>query len=274
MKYAAILFTIVVLGVLAGALVLVANHGDDNDEARATNPPYGATASPVASACGENPHPATSDTNRVDAPVAGASVTSPVTVSGRIAAFEATFRITIFDRRGAQIAEQQGMSAEGQTLSAFSQDIAFSISEDTDACIWVYEISARDSKPTNIVQIPVSLKTSGQASACLANPDPATADITRVDAPLADAAVTSPITVSGAIAAFEAQFRITIFNSSGIVIADQTAKSAEGQVLSPFAASVPFSVSRATPACIWVYENSARDGSPAHVVQVPVTLKP
>jgi hypothetical protein len=47
-----------------------------------------------------------------------------------------------------------------------------------------------------------------------------------------------------------------------------------GPALSPFAASVPFSVATEQPGCIRVFEASARDGSPVNVVQVPVTLSP
>ena len=37
---------------------------------------------------------------------------------------------------------------------------------------------------------------------------------------------------------------------------------------------VAFDVDEGTPACIWVYEASARDGSSIHVGQIPVTLSP
>lgn len=50
--------------------------------------------------------------------------------------------------------------------------------------------------------------------------------------------------------------------------------SAEGQTLSPFSEDVTFSVGAPTSACLWVYEASARDGSPIHVGQVPVLLQP
>jgi hypothetical protein len=58
------------------------------------------------------------------------------------------------------------------------------------------------------------------------------------------------------------------------VIADQSGLSEEGQVLAAFSEAIAFSVSQETLACIWVYESSARDGEPIHVVQIPVTLEP
>jgi len=114
----------------------------------------------------------------------------------------------------------------------------------------------------------------GQPDVCQPNPDPAPADVAEVDSPEADDSVTSPVTVSGRIAAFEAQFNITIFDADGDSIADVSGMSAEGQVLSAFSEDVSFDVTESTPACIWVYELSARDGSQTHVGQIPVTLSP
>jgi len=109
---------------------------------------------------------------------------------------------------------------------------------------------------------------------CLRNPDPATANVLVVDRPLPNTSVISPVTVSGRIVAFEAQFNITIFDTAGGRIADVPARSQEGQVLSPFSQDVAFSVSTPKFACIWVYDLSPRDGSPINVVQVPLLLLP
>jgi hypothetical protein len=222
--------------------------------------------------CAENPDPTTDDLNRVDVPLAGESLTSPFTVSGQIAAFEATFQITIFDADGNQIADQVAMSEEGQVVSVFSEDVGFLVSEETPACIWVYEASAADGSAVNVVQIPVILQP--PETVCLPNPDPATDDVNEVDTPLSGASITSPVTVSGEILAFEAAFRVTIFDASGLIIADQFGLSAEGQVLSFFSEDVFFSVTETTSACLWVYANSARDGNAIDVVQIPVTLEP
>ncbi len=121
---------------------------------------------------------------------------------------------------------------------------------------------------------PVPATSTPSAGVCKNNPDPATRDIVQVDSPTPGAALTSPFTVSGKIAAFEATFRITIFDAAVAMIADQSGHSAEGQTLSPFSEAVAFSVRTATLACLWVYENSARDGSPTHVIQIPITLQP
>lgn len=109
---------------------------------------------------------------------------------------------------------------------------------------------------------------------CATNPDPATLGVNVVTTPQIGDAVTSPVQVTGQIAAFEATFKVTIYDAQQNVIADQTAMSNEGQTLAPFSTSVSFTVTEDTPACLWVYEASAQDGSPIHVVQIPLTLLP
>src|SRR3989304_1367484 len=54
----------------------------------------------------------------------------------------------------------------------------------------------------------------GQPDVCQPNPDPASADVVNVDSPQTGDSVTSPVTVSGQIVAFEAQFNITIFDAA------------------------------------------------------------
>ena len=110
---------------------------------------------------------------------------------------------------------------------------------------------------------------------CLTNPDPAAPDMNVVDSPAPFDEVTSPVQITGQISVFEAQFNITIYDAQGNVIADQPARSNEGQTLAPFSASIPFSIATPTPACIWVYDLSPADGvSALNVVQIPVTLLP
>ena len=125
-------------------------------------PTPGETATPGETPTGEdvcqpNPDPATPDTAQVDSPAPGDSVTSPVTVSGRVAVFEAQFNIAIFDAAGDPIVDVPGHTEEGFVLSPFSEDVAFSVSGPKPACIWVYDISERDGRPIQIVQIPVTL---------------------------------------------------------------------------------------------------------------------
>jgi hypothetical protein len=112
------------------------------------------------------------------------------------------------------------------------------------------------------------------ATVCRENPDPANDSLVQVDEPLGGDPVTSPVQVRGRVAAFEATFRVTIFDAAGTTIADVTGMSSEGQTLAPFEVEVPFTVTQETPACLWVYEASARDGQPIHVLQTPIRLQP
>ena len=116
--------------------------------------------------------------------------------------------------------------------------------------------------------------TSDAGGVCEANPDPAPFDLVQVDEPEPEARIESPLTVTGRIAAFEAQFWVSVFDKGGDPIINYPGRAQAGQELSPFEETVPFTVPEDTPACLWVYERSARDGLPIHVVQIPLTLVP
>ncbi len=111
---------------------------------------------------------------------------------------------------------------------------------------------------------------------CQPNPDPATAEFQVIDQPGVDDTVTTPVTISGRVLAFEGTYQIGIFDAAGDPIVETfgTAAGTEIRELAPFSIDVAFDVDGLTPACIWVYEASAMDGSPIHVGQIPVTLLP
>ncbi len=111
---------------------------------------------------------------------------------------------------------------------------------------------------------------------CQPNPDPATSEFQVIDQPSADDAVTSPVTISGRIVANEATFQVTIFDAAGNTLVDASGMNQQTEVgeLASFSIDVPFDVDEPTPACIWVYEASAMDGSSINVGQIPVTLSP
>jgi hypothetical protein len=109
---------------------------------------------------------------------------------------------------------------------------------------------------------------------CKPNPDPATPAQVIVTLPHPHAQVSSPVKVKGKINAFEATFQIAIKDASGNDIVSVTAHSHTGQTLSPFKKKVHFTVSASTPACLWVFQFSAQDGTPSMIKQVPITLVP
>jgi hypothetical protein len=86
--------------------------------------------------------------------------------------------------------------------------------------------------------------------------------------------VRSPLRITGQARVFEAQFNVTLYGELGGVIAETTGMAEEGQVLSPFQVELTFAVGREQPACLWVYDLSAKDGSRIDVVQVPIALAP
>ena len=94
----------------------------------------------------------------VDTPAAGDTVTSPVTVSGRARVFEAVVSITIFDANGNIIADTSTMaSAGGPSLAPYSADVPFTVSQMQQGCVRVFEASAKDGSPINVVQVEVNL---------------------------------------------------------------------------------------------------------------------
>ena len=113
-----------------------------------------------------------------------------------------------------------------------------------------------------------------RSNVCKPNPDPATPAQVIVNLPHPHAHVTSPVKVKGKINAFEATFQIAIKDSSGNDIVSVTAHSHQGQTLSPFKKKVHFTVTAQKPACLWVFQFSAQDGTPSMIKQVPITLVP
>jgi hypothetical protein len=112
---------------------------------------------------------------------------------------------------------------------------------------------------------------------CGPNPspsDPADPSI-RVWEPTTGAHAAGSVRVAGLARVFEANVSLQLRNAAGQVIAAgfTTAQQA-GPVLAPFSGALPFNVNAQTPACLWAFEESAQDGSPRNVVQIPVTLVP
>lgn len=129
-----------------------------------------------------------------------------------------------------------------------------------------------------VVITTMSAAASAQGSAvCPANPSPPDAADPSiiVDQPSDGDNATSPLTIAGDARVFEANVRITLFDAAGSVLEDTLTTAAEGApALAPFATEIDFDVDKETPACVRVFEESARDGSPRNVVQVEVNLGP
>jgi LPXTG-motif cell wall-anchored protein len=97
---------------------------------------------------------------------------------------------------------------------------------------------------------------------------------TTITSPRPNQVITSPFTLRGMyFGSFEGVVPFRVLNASGGVIVDSFAMN-ECCTLSPYQKSVSFRVTRATSACVVVYQESAKDGSLTPMAMVPVTLAP
>ena len=96
-----------------------------------------------------------------------------------------------------------------------------------------------------------------------------------VRSPVIGARVTSPVTVSGTADVFEATVSVRVLDSAGHEIARTfTTASCGTGCRGDYSVTVSYSVPRAQPGTIEVFESSARDGQPVNVQLIPVTLAP
>jgi hypothetical protein len=96
-----------------------------------------------------------------------------------------------------------------------------------------------------------------------------------VDSPAIGERVDNPVSVSGTANVFEATVSLRILDASGKEIARTftTATCGTG-CRGDYSVSVPYEADREQPGVIEVFESSAEDGRPIHVVRIPVTLTP
>ncbi|HZU76535.1 MAG TPA: Gmad2 immunoglobulin-like domain-containing protein [Dehalococcoidia bacterium] len=122
--------------------------------------PVGARVASAAGVCGANPSPPdpADPAMILSKPVAGDSVQSPLVVQGLARVFEGAVSLALKDATGADLATGGVQAAEGApTLAPFSGSLSFAVSQPSPACLWVYEASARDGSPINVVQAPLTL---------------------------------------------------------------------------------------------------------------------
>ncbi len=95
-----------------------------------------------------------------------------------------------------------------------------------------------------------------------------------VQSPLIGEQVSSPVTVSGTADVFEAVVSITILDADGREIATSTTMASCGTgCRGAFSAAVGFRVDRPQDGVVRVFEVSAKNGRPIHVVEIPVMLR-
>jgi hypothetical protein len=151
------------LGVFALAVIAVACVGDVEDVLEPSEPP--ATSSPSPEPTVEpspEPSPEPSDGVKpaivVRTPGAGDEIVSPVTVAGTADVFEATVSIRILDANGQELAAAFATATCGTGCRGkYSAEVFFFTEERQDGTIEVFESSAADGSPLNLVSVPVEL---------------------------------------------------------------------------------------------------------------------
>ncbi len=94
----------------------------------------------------------------VDGPVIGASVSSPVAISGTADVFEAMVSYRILDENGKIVAQGTTMASCGTGCRGdFSVHVSYVVAHDQRGTIELFEASAKDGSPTNVVDVPVTL---------------------------------------------------------------------------------------------------------------------
>jgi hypothetical protein len=94
----------------------------------------------------------------VESPLIGQTVSSPVTVSGTADVFEATVSIRILDEDGATIKETFATATCGTGCrGTYSVTVSYTVDHVQQGTVVVFEASAKDGSPTNVINIPVEL---------------------------------------------------------------------------------------------------------------------
>jgi hypothetical protein len=147
------------LALLAGVIACGSSKGSDTEpnETGGTLTPS-ALATPIANVCQPNPDPATPEQIRIDQPMPGGTLSHPAIISGTIVGSEGRFRLAIVDAVGQIISASTLASEQPGSPRSFSESLDY-YSEDSVACIWVYELTA-DDLPVHIAQVPVGLSPS------------------------------------------------------------------------------------------------------------------
>ncbi len=96
----------------------------------------------------------------VRSPLIGQDVTSPIRVAGTANVFEAVVSITLLDANGNELVSTTTMATCGTGCrGAYAKAVPYTIAQTQTGTVRVYEVSAKNGTPTNVVEIPVTLTT-------------------------------------------------------------------------------------------------------------------
>lgn len=141
------------------ALPLLAACDDDGDGSPAATATSAASATAAATAtAGPGATPTELPAIVIDAPKAGARVTSPLRVTGSSNVFEATSIARIVDAGGTELAKQVVTATSGTgTRGTFDASITFQVDVEQPGKLIMFEPSAKDGTPQNVVEVPLML---------------------------------------------------------------------------------------------------------------------
>jgi germination protein M len=98
----------------------------------------------------------------VDSPAWGATIGSPVRVTGMANVFEATFRIAILDASGTVLVDQRAMASCGTGCwGTFDVTVPYHVTTAQRGSLRVYDLSAKDGSRENVTDYPVTLTPGG-----------------------------------------------------------------------------------------------------------------
>jgi hypothetical protein len=155
-RIATVIVAAAVTAALLVPLLLLLPLGDDDTSTIGTTPTTEptTTSEPTGSPVDHGPPGPIEVTH----PSRGATVTSPVTISGTADVFEATVSIRILDATNNALAETFTTATCGTGCRGdYTIDVPFSVNTPQSGAIQVFEVSAKDGSMINIVRIPVTL---------------------------------------------------------------------------------------------------------------------
>ena len=234
--------------------------------ARAAGTSSGPTATPSPSTA-PSPSPSELAAVAVDSPAAGEMVASPITISGTANVFEAVVSFRLVGEGGIEFASGHAMATCGTGCrGSYEGSLKYVVSGDQSATLEVFEVSAKDGSPINVVRVPVMLAGSTFA------PDQGGI---YVDAPTGGTTVSSPIIITGTANVFEANVSLRLLDEEGNELASTFATATCGTgCWGDFQATIEYSVDHRQQGTVEVYQASAEDGSPLDMVRIPVLLTP
>lgn len=213
----------------------------------------------------------------ISRPDNGSRVTSPVRIEG-------TADPTFEQNLGVRLLLDDGtvLAVVGTTIAAdlgqrgeYALDLPFSVSEERQGFIQVFDASARDGGLRHLTSVAVTLLTSGAAEVRVAVPGPERIAIFQ-PAP-GDAVSGGSVHVEGyALASFEQTLVIEVLDSDGTVVGG-------GPVMvqapdlgqpGPFSAEFGYTVAAGGPGRVVVRDISPAHGGDSHLASVEITLRP